>query len=131
MDKWFQTIVAAGGALASYLFGEWSALLSVLLTFVVIDYISGVIAAAVDGKLNSHKGWVGIAKKVSIFFIVAVAHLVDTALGDSHIFRDASIFFYIANEVLSIVENIGRMGVPIPEKLTNAVEVLKGKGEDK
>jgi toxin secretion/phage lysis holin len=131
MDKWFQTIVAAGGALASYLFGGWSALLSVLLTFVVIDYVSGVIAAAVDGKLNSHKGWAGIAKKVSIFFIVAVAHLVDTALGDSHIFRDAAIFFYIANELLSIVENIGRMGVPIPEKLTNAVEVLKGKGEEK
>lgn|SRR5690625_1530252 len=131
MDKIFQFIVAFGGAAASFLFGGWSALLSILLAFVVIDYITGCIASGVHGKLNSQIGWKGIAKKVAIFFIVAVAHMVDVALGgETSMFRDAAIFFYLANEVLSITENAGKIGIPIPDKLLNAVEVLKGK-EDK
>ncbi|MBE3570202.1 MAG: holin family protein [Bacillales bacterium] len=131
MENIIKTIVAIGGALASYFFGGWSALLSILLTFIVIDYISGVMAAAVKGQLSSEVGLIGIAKKVSIFAIVAVAHLVDTALGDSHVLRDAAIFFYLANEALSVIENIGVIGLPIPEQLKNAVEVLKQKGDDK
>jgi len=131
MDKIFQFIVAFGGAAASFLFGGWSALLSILLAFVVIDYITGCIASGVHGKLNSQIGWKGIAKKVAIFFIVAVAHMVDVALGgETSMFRDAAIFFYLANEVLSITENAGKIGIPIPDRLLNAVEVLKGK-EDK
>ncbi|WP_238594750.1 phage holin family protein, partial [Caenibacillus caldisaponilyticus] len=120
-----KTIVAVGGAAASYLFGGWSSLLSILLTFVIIDYISGFAAAAIAGKLNSEVGLVGIAKKVGIFAIVAVAHLVDSVLGDSHMLRDGAIFFYLANEALSIIENAGRIGLPIPDRLKNAVEVLK------
>ena len=133
MDKIFQFIVAFGGAAASFLFGGWSALLSILLAFVVIDYVTGFIAAALDGKLNSEVGWRGIAKKVAIFLVVAVAHQVDMALGgQNHIFRDAAIFFYLANELLSFTENAGRIGIPIPERLLNAIEVLKQKdGSDK
>jgi len=132
MENTFKIIVGVGGGLASFLFGGWSALLSVLLAFVAIDYVTGLIAAGVSGELNSNKGWVGIAKKVSIFFIVAVAHLVDGALGgEAHMFRDAAIFFYIANELLSITENAGRIGIPVPDRVVNAVEVLRGKGEDK
>lgn len=130
MDSVFKTLIAIGGAAASFLYGGWSALLGILLTFVVIDYITGLIAGAFEGKLNSHTGFKGIAKKVAIFFIVAVAHMVDVALGgDSHMFRDAAIFFYLANEVLSITENAGKIGVPIPEKLLGAVEVLRGKDD--
>ncbi|GAA0491408.1 holin family protein [Salinibacillus aidingensis] len=130
MENFFKTIVAVGGAAASFLFGGWSSLLSILLAFVFIDYVSGFIAAGVDGKLNSHVGWIGIAKKVAIFFIVAVAHMVDVALGgDTHMVRDAAIFFYLANEVLSITENVGRIGIPIPNKLLDTVEVLRGKGD--
>ena len=129
MEGTFKTIVAVGGAAASYLFGGWSALLSILLTFVVLDYTTGFLAAAREGKLNSETGLWGIAKKVAIFFVVAIAHLVDTTLGDAHFFRDAAIFFYLANELLSIVENIGRLGVPIPTAIQQAVEVLRGKGE--
>jgi toxin secretion/phage lysis holin len=124
--KWeniFKTICGIGGALASYLFGGWSAVLGVLLAFVV----AGVIAGAVEGKLSSQIGMKGIAKKVMIFLIVAVAHLADTAVGMGNIFRDAAIFFYIANELLSILENAGRIGVPIPSAIQKAVEILNGK----
>ncbi|MNJ25418.1 Holin family protein [compost metagenome] len=129
MENALKFIVAVGGSAASFLFGGWSSLLSILLAFVVIDYLTGIGAAFKEGTLNSTIGYWGIAKKVSIFAIVAVAHLVDTALGDSHLFRDAAVFFYLANELLSLIENAGRIGAPIPPMLTKAVEVLKGKGE--
>lgn len=131
METTLKTIAAVGGAIASYAFGGWSALLSILLTFVAMDYISGVLAAAKEGKLNSNIGIWGIPKKVSIFVVVAVAHLVDTALGESHLFRDAAIFFYLANEALSITENLGRLGAPIPPIIKQAVEVLRGKSGDR
>lgn len=131
MENIFKFIVAAGGGLASFLFGGWSAMLNILLAFVVIDYATGLIAAGITGKLNSNTGFKGIAKKVAIFFIVAVAHMVDVSLGgDMHMFRDAAIFFYLANELLSITENAGKIGIPIPDKLLNAVEVLKGKDDE-
>lgn len=104
-------------------------MLSILLTFVVLDYITGFLAAAKEGRLNSEVGAWGIAKKVGTFVIIAVAHLVDTALGDAHLFRDAAIFFFLANELLSVIENTGRIGVPIPPVLQQAVEVLRGKGD--
>jgi len=129
---WYQAVkpaVAVTGSLTSYLFGGWSSLLSILLTFVVLDYISGVAAAAREGGLRSDVGLWGIARKVAIFAVVAVAHLVDSALGDAHLFRDAAIFFYLANELLSITENLGRIGAPIPPGIQRAVEVLRGKGD--
>jgi len=104
-------------------------LLSILLTFVVLDYLSGVAAAAKEGMLRSDVGLWGIARKVAIFAVVAVAHLVDSALGDAHLFRDAAIFFYLANELLSITENLGRIGAPIPPTVQRAVEILRGKSE--
>ena len=129
MENVVKTIVAVAGAVTSYLFGGWSALLNILLTFVVADYVTGVTAAAKEGRLNSEVGAWGIVRKVGIFAIVALAHLVDTALGDAHLFRDASIFFFLANELLSVIENLGRVGVPIPPVIQRAVEVLRGKSE--
>lgn len=131
MEKIIKTIIAVSGAAASFLWGEWTALLNILLAFVVIDYVTGFIAAALEGKLNSEVGWRGIAKKVAIFFVVAVAHMVDVALGGgSNLFRDAAIFFYLANELLSFTENAGRIGIPVPEKLLSAIEVLREKKEN-
>lgn len=129
METTYKTIVAASGACVTYLYGGWSALLGILIAFVVTDYITGLMAAGVEGKLQSSIGYKGIARKVFIFILVAAAHLVDTALGDGHMFRDATIFFYLANELLSILENAGRVGLPVPEVITRAVDVLKGKGE--
>jgi toxin secretion/phage lysis holin len=128
LDIVLKTCASIGGAAACYLFGGWSALLGVLLTFVIVDYLSGVLAAGIEGTLNSRVGLFGIAKKVFIFAMVAVAHLIDTALGELHLFRDATVFFYLANELLSIVENSGRMGLPVPDTIKKAVEVLKEKG---
>jgi len=124
----FKSIVAIGGGTASYLFGGWSSLLEILLAFVIIDYITGFVAAGIEGKLASEVGLKGIAKKVFIFVMVAVAHLADQAAG-TQIIRDAAIFFYLANELLSIIENSGRIGLPVPPIISHAVEILKGKGE--
>lgn len=137
MENLWKYAAAGVGAVTSYAFGGWSALLGVLLAFVVVDYISGVTAAAVEGSagkgpgLSSSRGLQGIARKVFIFAVVAVAHLVDKTLGQAHILRDASVFFYLSNEALSILENIGRIGVPIPPVIMQAVEVLHRKGEAK
>lgn len=120
--------VAAGGGVAALFFGGWSGLLTILLIMVGGDFITGIMASGVEGKLRSSIGLVGIARKVFIFLIISIAHQVDTVLGDQHMLRDATVFFYMANELLSIIENGGRIGVPIPGVIKQAVEVLKGKG---
>lgn len=129
VDNWVKAVAATLGAFGSYLFGGWSALLGVLLTLAVLDYISGVVAAALEGRLSSAVGARGIAKKTGMFGIVAVGHLIDTTLGDGHLIRDAVMFWYLANEVLSVTENAGRIGVPIPPMITKAVAMLRSKGE--
>lgn len=88
--------------------------------------MTGMIASALEGKLSSQVGFRGIIRKLLIFVLVAAAHLVDLAIGwNMHIIRDAIVFFYIANEFISIVENAGRAGVPIPAVLRKAIELLK------
>lgn len=121
-------VTVIGGGL-SYLFGGWNTLIQVLVVFIIIDYVTGLLAAGYQGKLSSSIGFKGIAKKVMIFAIVAVAHLIDSALGEAHLFRDVAIYFYLANELLSILENAGKTGLPVPQQIKNAVEILKGKGD--
>jgi toxin secretion/phage lysis holin len=134
VERWdlvYKGFVTGGGALIGYLYGGESPLLNLLLAFVAFDYLSACIAAVyVDGwkALSSKIGFKGIAKKIMIFALVAVAHLVDSALGENHIFRDATIFFYIANEFISILENAAKMNLAVPDKLKEAIQVLKGKG---
>lgn len=128
MDKFFKSIVTVLGAVIGYLWG-WSPLLPILLVFVILDYISGMMASATEGKLSSKVGFKSIPKKIMIFVMVAIAHLIDGAFGNNHMFRDAVIFFYLANELLSITENAGRIGLPVPEQLLRAIDVLKGKAK--
>ncbi|MCL6660352.1 phage holin family protein [Paenibacillus amylolyticus] len=123
--KWFLALITSS---VTYFFGGWSGVLGVLLVFVILDYLTGIAAAGMSGKLESNVGMFGIARKVFIFAMVSVAHLVDGVLGDGHLFRDAVAFFYIANELLSIIENGGKLGAPIPPVIRQAIEVLKGKG---
>lgn len=120
---------AAGGAALSFLFGGWSMLLGVLLAFVVADYMTGIVAAYFERSLSSNVGLKGIAKKICIFGIVTVGHLVDMVLGLGQVMMQAAIFFYLANELLSMIENVGRIGIPIPPGFSQAVEVLKRKDE--
>jgi len=128
-EIFYKTGATVTGAAVGYLFGGWSVLLQVLLAFVAIDYISGLLASGVEGKLSSKVGFKGIAKKLMIFVLVAVGHLVDMAIGDGSMVQNAIIFFYLGNELLSIVENAGRIGLPVPNQITNMVEVLKGRGQ--
>lgn len=127
----FKSLLLGLGGVTGYLFGGVSVLLQVLFAFIVIDWFSGLIASYVEGKLSSKIGFIGIAKKVMILAIVVLSHLIDQALGQGNTIRDAVIFFYLGNEALSFVENAGRMGLPLPQALVNAVQVLKNKGDGK
>lgn len=130
MENVIKLVVAAGGAAASFLFGGWSTALVTLGVFVLIDFATGWFASGREGALSSKRGLIGIARKFMIFAIVALAHLLDGQLGDGHMLRDGAVAFYLANEALSIVENAGRMGVPIPPKVQEMIAVLKGRGEN-
>jgi toxin secretion/phage lysis holin len=130
IDLAFKTGAAILGGFAGLIFGESIGLIIVLFWSSVIDYGSGIVAAFMEKTLSSKIGFKGIAKKVMIFVMVALAHQVDIALGTKNIFRDATVVFYIANELLSIFENAKRMGVDVPERLLQAVEVLKGKSKE-
>lgn len=125
----FNSLSAVVGSIGTYLVGGWSALLDVLLFMVVVDYLSGLAAAYKEGNLSSKVGFIGISKKVYIFLLVAIGHKIDIATGNGDYIMQAVIWFYLANELLSITENGGRMGAPIPPVLQQAIAVLKGKGE--
>ena|SRR5690625_436743 len=129
LEKLIKIIVGVGGGLASYLFGGWSVLIQTLVFFIVLDYLFAVLVAGARGELSSKKGFKGIAKKVAILVLVAVAHQVDKVIGDGSLIMDSVIFFYIANELLSILETTAKTDLPIPSVLKNAVNTLKG--EDK
>jgi toxin secretion/phage lysis holin len=124
----FKILIAGISTVGSFLFGGWPALLQVLLMFIVIDYVTGLIAAAYSGKLSSRVGFKGIAKKIIMIAMVAVAYGIDLVLGGSSFFRDAVIYFYIINELISILENAGKVGLPLPNVLKEAIDVLKRKG---
>ncbi|MDO3408561.1 phage holin family protein [Saccharibacillus sp. CPCC 101409] len=119
--------VAAFGAVVGYLFGGWNMLINLLVILVVLDWLTGWAAAWVRGELRSRIGFEGIVRKVAIFVVMAIAHLVDNVLGDLHLFRDAVVFFYLANELLSVIENLGKIGVPMPPVIRDAVRIFESK----
>lgn len=125
-------IAAAGiGGIATYIWGPWDALIIALVAMVIIDYITGVIKAAVQGKLSSAVGFRGLLKKVAIFLLVAVGVMVDRVIpATNEAVRSAVIFFYIANEGLSILENAGELGLPLPAALKKSLEKMKDKGTE-
>ncbi|MFG6494531.1 phage holin family protein [Fictibacillus sp. UD] len=129
MVKWtlfYHSSAISIGAIFSYLFGTPNMLFKTLVLFVVLDYLTGIAASAYEGKLNSKVGFKGILKKIMIFAIVAIAHSLDQLLG-GYFIQSATIFFYLSNELLSMIENAGRLNVPIPPFIKNAVSLLKQK----
>lgn len=117
------------GGVITALLGGWDVMMQVLVLFVVLDYITGIVAAFVEKRLNSVIGFKGICKKILLFVPVMVSCALDVALG-TEILRSLSIWFYVANEGLSIIENLGKANVPIPKPLMTALEQLKAKGDD-
>ncbi len=127
IDVVLKIFIASFGGFCGYFLGGWDATLKILVTMAVIDYVTGIIAAGYNGELKSKVGFKGIAKKVVLFLLVGAAAQLDSALGSNSAIREATIFFFIGNELLSLLENAGRMGIPLPQALTNAVEILGGK----
>jgi len=136
MKSFICTALGAIGAGIAAAFGGWSAALTTLIIFMAIDYISGLILAGVfhrsskteSGALESKAGWKGLCRKGLTLLIVVVASRLDVMLGTTFV-KDAVCIAYICNEALSILENAGLMGVPIPKAVKNAIEILKKKGE--
>ncbi|BFH15427.1 phage holin family protein [Paenibacillus melissococcoides] len=118
------------GGIVAFLFGNWSPLLSLFIIAIAIDYISGIAASLREGKgLSSEVGFWGLTRKGLMLFIVILAHHMDTVFGTVWI-REGAISFYLANELVSIVENYGRLGLPLPPKLRKFITSLKN-NEDK
>lgn len=125
-----QLVFAAIGGWLGYFLGGCDGLLYALLAFVVIDYITGIMCAVVDKKLSSAVGFKGIFKKVLIFALVGVGHILDTrVIGTGSVLRTAVIFFYLSNEGISLLENAGHLGLPIPKKLKSILEQLHDRYE--
>ncbi len=112
-----------GGVIMAAL-GGCDKLLLILACFVVVDYISGVVLAIKQGKLNSKTGFLGLLKKAMIFLVVIIAHLLDELTGLGAI-RSMTVFFYISNEGISIFENLGKLEVKIPQKIKEVLEQLE------
>ncbi len=120
-----QTAFAAVGGWLGYFLGGWDGLIYALIVFVIIDYITGVMCAFNDKTLDSSVGFRGICKKVLIFLLVGVGHVLDTSiLGEAAVLRSAIIFFFLANEGLSITENAAHLGLPIPDALNEVLQNL-------
>lgn len=125
------------GSLVASFFGGWTTSLTTLLIFMLIDYLTGLIVAGVfhaskktdSGALESRAGFKGLCRKGVILLFVLIGYRLDLAVGTSYI-RDAVCIAFIANELISIVENAGLMGVPIPSAITKAIDVLKSKNEN-
>ena len=133
---WLLGLLGAVGAFISSLYGGWDSAMTTLAIFMAIDYITGLIVAGVfkksgkseTGALESRAGWKGLCKKGMTLLIVLVAVRLDLAIGAAFV-KDAVVIGYIANETISIIENAGLMGLPIPKVITKAIEVLQKKSE--
>ena len=131
------TIFGAIGGMIAHLFGGWTEDMITLIIFMAVDFIMGLIVAGVfhksnksqSGALSSHAGWVGLCKKGVVLLFVLITHRLDMLLETDYI-RTTAIIGFIANEVISIIENAGLMGVPLPEVIIKAIEILKHRAEN-
>lgn len=126
-----QLIFSAVGGWLGYFLGGCDGLLYALIAFVVINYITGVMCAIINRELSSAVGFKGIFRKVLIFLLVGIANIIDVqVIGTGAVLRTAVIFFYISNEGVSLLENAGHLGLPIPEKIKTVLEQLHDRAEN-
>lgn len=137
IERLVKTLSAACCGVAGFFFGDMDGLLIALISFVCLDYITGIIVGAASHKLNSQVGFKGLCKKALILIIVAEAHIIDAYVlgGSKAVFRSAACGLFIANEGLSIMENAGKLGLPLPKRIRSFLEQLRDSsdkdGEDK
>ena len=125
-----QLVFTAVGGWLGYFLGGCDGLLIALAVFVVADYITGVMCAVSEKKLSSEVGFEGICRKIIIFLLVGIAHILDvTMIATGSVLRTAVIFFYLSNEGVSLMENAAHLGLPIPEKLKDVLEQLHDRAE--
>lgn len=125
MEKYFNALVAVVATFFTYVFGSWDLALQVLIVFMILDYGTGVLYAFLNNQLNSEVGFKGLVKKMMILVVLIIGVMVDRILGTGNwVFRTLGAYFYIANEGISLLENVGNIGIPIPNKLRNALEQL-------
>ena len=125
-----QLVFTAVGGWLGWFLGGCDGLLYALIAFVTIDYITGVMCAVIDHSLSSEVGAKGIFKKVLIFLLVGIGHIIDAqVIGSGSVLRTAVIFFYISTEGVSLVENAAHLGLPIPTKLKDVLEQLHDRAE--
>lgn len=123
-------ILAFAGGILGWIFGGLDSLIYALIAFVAIDYITGILLAIHHKKISSEVGYKGIVKKFLIFLIVSMGNIIDNyILGTGSTLRTLIIMFYLANEGFSILENAGRLGLPIPKKLKHALQKLNNTNE--
>ncbi len=138
MKSTIVTVIGVIGSCIASLFGGWDAALVTLVIFMGVDYITGLIVAGVfhtsektpGGGLESRAGWKGLCRKGVTLLVVLVACRLDMVIGSNFI-RDAVVIAFIANETISIIENAGLMGIPIPSAIMKAIDILKNKAENK
>lgn len=123
--KYLKLFLGGLNSVVGYLLGGLDAMLICLFTFMILDYLTGIIKAFKNKKLSSETGFYGILKKITILVVIMVAVQVDTALQLNDVMRYLAIGFYIANEGLSILENAGEIGIPLPDKLKESLESLR------
>lgn len=131
------TAIGLAGAWAASLFGGWDGALATLVIFMGVDYLTGLLVAGVfhrsektaGGGLESRAGWKGLCRKGAALLVILVACRLDLAVGGSFV-RDGTVIAFTANEALSILENAGLMGVPIPGALARAIDVLRQRGQE-
>ncbi|NSE53663.1 phage holin family protein [Coprococcus eutactus] len=136
MKQFICTFIGMVGSAIASIFGGWDTGLVSLLIFMALDYVSGLVVAGVfhksnktdTGSLESKAGWKGLCRKCMTLVFVLVAYRLDLVIGTNYI-RDAVIIAFIANELISLVENAGLMGVPLPAVITKAIDILQKKSE--
>lgn len=133
-DLWvsLQLALAAVGAWLGWFLGGMDGLIYAVIVFVIADYITGVMCAINDKRLSSEIGFKGICRKIIIFMLIGVANLIDVyVIKSGAMLRTATIFFYLSNEGISLLENAVHLGLPVPEKIKQALKQLADNKKEK
>ena len=126
-----QIVLAAVGGSVGWFLGGCDGLLRALVIFIAVDYATGVMCAVADHRLSSEIGFRGICRKVLIFVLVGVGHVIDeSVIGSGSMLRTAVLFFYLSNEGISLLENAAHLGLPVPERLKDVLEQLHDRAEN-